>query len=120
MDITGIKDLTLITTDGGNGIRLDHGIFANNYLIDSTGSKTKLKLSKAVKIKPGYGKARQDKFSEKRALSIGGKTYSNGIVLHANGTVTFSINGKYKSFISFAGCFDKSNGSVRFKVLGDG
>ncbi len=47
MDISGVKMLTLMTTDGGNGIGSDHSIFADNYLIDRAGHKTKLELSRA-------------------------------------------------------------------------
>ena len=120
LDVSEVDKLTLLTTDGGNGNKSDHAIYADNYLTDKSGHRSKLLLCDAIKVKSGYGKATQDKLRNNEALTIGGKTYSNGIVLHANGTMTFSLNKRYKSFSSLAGCYDKHNGSVGFKILGDG
>ncbi len=120
VDIAGVRNLTLMTTDGGNGIAADHSIFADSWLIDGAGRKTKLELSNATEVKPGYGRAMQDRLDDDRPLSIGGKEYANGIFLHASGSMTFPVEGKYKRFVAVAGCNTSSGGSVGFKVLGDG
>ena len=120
IDISGVKTLTLVATDGGNGNGSDHSIFADNFLINSSGRKTKLELDDAKEVRPGYGRALQDTYADGTPLSIGGKTFSNGIFLHANGRMSFDAAGKYKRFVSHAGCSDRSSGSVGFKILGDG
>lgn len=120
IDISGVRTLTLVTTDGGNGNASDHSVFADNFLINSSGRKTKLELEDASEVRPGYGRALQDTFEDGAPLSIGGKTFENGILLHASGRMSFDIDGKYKRFVSHAGCSDRSFGSVGFKVLGDG
>ena len=120
VDVSGVKRLTLMSTDGGNGIGTDHSIFADNWLIDRNGKKVKLELTNALEVKPGYGRAYQDTLDGERKLSVGGVEFDNGIFLHANGTMTYEIDGKYKRFTSLAGCYTKSHGSVGFKVLGDG
>ncbi len=120
IDITGVRRLTLLTTDGGDTIHSDHSIYADNWLIDARGEKTKLALADAVAVKSGYGKALQDRFSDDRALSIGGREFDTGIFLHANGSMSFEINGRYRRFQSVAGCYTRSGGSVGFTILGDG
>lgn len=120
VDISGVEKLTLVTTDGGNGNGSDHSIFAETFLVDSSGRKIKLELEDADEVNPGYGRARQDTYDDGTPFSIGGKTFSNGILLHANGSMSFEVKGKYKRFVSHAGCSDRSSGSVGFKILGDG
>jgi hypothetical protein len=120
IDITGVRRLTLLTTDGGDNIHSDHSIYADNWLIDPRGRKTKLALADAVEVRSGYGKPLQDRFTDDRPLSIGGREFDTGIFLHANGSMSFDLEGKYSRFQSVAGCYTRSGGSVGFKVLGDG
>ena len=119
VNLKGIKKLTLLTTDGGNGNVADHTIWANAYLTDLNGKKHKLLLKNATIVKPGYEEAIQDKHGS-NPINIGGKVFKEGIFIHAPGKLVFNIDGKYKTFTAHAGCQTTSPGSVGFKVVGDG
>lgn len=118
VDISGIKELTLISTDGGDGKNADHSVWADAFLINNSGKKKKLIFKDASEIKPGYAKATFDSH-EGVPLSIGGKKYETGIYIHAPGKIVLKTDGKYKRFSAHAGCQDSFRGSVGFKILGD-
>ena len=63
-----------------------------------------------------------DRSSQKDKLSIAGRRYPWGIGVHANSSLTFEINGRYKEFRSDIGIDTgmRDRGSVVFSVLGDG
>jgi len=120
VDITGVKEITLVTTDGGNNIHYDHAIWADAFFIDSVGEKTPLRIEDAYRVKTGYGNATQDRLPDGSPLSIGGREFATGVFLHANGAMTLTIDGNYKRFTAWVGSSDRSSGSVGFKVMGDG
>ena len=120
VDISGVRELTLLTTDGGNDIHSDHSIWADAFFVDAAGKRTKLRLSQASLVKPGYGKAVEDAKDDEHPLSIGGRKFDSGIFIHAKSKMVIPVNRKYKRFSSWVGCSDSSWGSVGFKVLGDG
>jgi len=120
VDISGVQELTLVTTDGGDNINADHAIWADAWFVDAAGKKSKLLLSDASSVKPGYGEATQDALGGGKPFSIGGRVFKTGVFLHANGTMTLPVAGKYARFTSWVGCNDAGWGSVGFKVIGDG
>jgi len=120
VDISGVRELTLITTDGGDNINSDHAIWADAFFEDGSGNKTPLRISDASLVKPGYGKATQDKLPGGETFSIGGREFHTGVFLHSKGKMVVPLDGKYTRFSSWVGCNDAGYGSVGFKVMGDG
>ncbi len=65
---------------------------------------------------------RMNRNSRRNKISIAGRRYPWGIGVHANSSLTFDVNGQYKTFSSDIGIDTTmgDRGSVIFKVLGDG
>ncbi|THF86231.1 glycosyl hydrolase [Deinococcus sp. KSM4-11] len=57
-----------------------------------------------------------------RTLTLGGKTYSTGVGVHANSTITYALGGQCSTFASDIGVDDEvgTSGSVVFQVWADG
>ncbi len=65
---------------------------------------------------------RMNRNCRRNKISIAGRRYPWGIGVHANSSLTFDVNGQYKTFCSDIGIDTtmKDRGSVIFKVVGDG
>jgi hypothetical protein len=120
VDISGIQELTLITTNGGNDIHSDHAIWADASFVDAAGNRTKLRLADASSAEVGYGAPTEDALPGGEPFSIGGRVFKTGVFLHANAKMVIPTDGEYVRFTSWVGCNDKGYGSVGFKVIGDG
>lgn len=120
VDVSGVNQITLITTDGGNGNGFDHSIFADAWFVDAEGRKTPLRIDDASLVEVGWGKPHQDRLNNGNKFSIGGREFETGVFLHANGRMVIPIDGKYTRFTSWVGLNDGGSGSAGFKVLGDG
>ncbi|WP_088888904.1 NPCBM/NEW2 domain-containing protein [Leptolyngbya ohadii] len=76
----------------------------------------------------GWGPIEPDRSNGEQALGDGlpltlnGVTYSKGLGVHSNSTITYSLGGAYTRFTSDIGVDDEvgSNGSVVFQVVADG
>jgi alpha-galactosidase len=68
-----------------------------------------------------WGSAQANKSVDGHGLSIGGKKFEHGVGTHANSTLQIAVNGKAEQFSAKVGLDDETgNGSITFKVLGDG
>ena len=117
--ISGVKDLVLVTTDGGDGKHADHSVWGDAFLIDPQGRRAELLLSDAADTETGYGKPTQDSH-EGVPISIGGSTCRTGVYIHAPSRMRFPVEGRYARFVARVGCQDTFGGSVGFAVSGDG
>ncbi|MEU7517370.1 NPCBM/NEW2 domain-containing protein [Streptomyces sp. NPDC042898] len=69
-----------------------------------------------------FGTVRKDRSVDGNPIRLNGTTYAKGIGTHANGSVTYNLNGAYARFQSDVGVDDEvnANATVRFEVWGDG
>ncbi|MFE1546262.1 NPCBM/NEW2 domain-containing protein [Streptomyces sp. NPDC058718] len=69
-----------------------------------------------------FGTVRKDRSVDGNPIRLNGTTYAKGIGTHANGAVTYNLNGAYARFQSDIGVDDEvnANATVRFEVWGDG
>ena len=56
----------------------------------------------------------------KTVISVGGKTYERGLGVHADSTISFSLNGKFSAFHVVPGPDDAHGGRLDMKILVDG
>lgn len=72
-------------------------------------------------MKQDYGKAQLGKSITGKPLSLGGKTYDNGVGSHANSSCWFALGGQGERFQATVGVDDHANGpgTVVFRVVGD-
>ena len=72
----------------------------------------------------GWGTVHKDASVTGNTLTLAGVTYAKGLGTHAASTITYALNGAYKSFLATVGVDDEENGkgtgSVDFQVFGDG
>lgn len=69
-----------------------------------------------------FGSVRKDKSVDGNPIRLNGTAYAKGIGTHANGAVTYTLNGAYTRFRSDIGVDDEvnANATVKFEVWGDG
>lgn len=69
-----------------------------------------------------FGSVTKDRSVDGNTLRLNGTSYAKGIGTHANGTITYALNGGYSRFRSDVGVDDEvtANATVRFEVWGDG
>jgi len=119
VDISGIADLWLITTDAGDGIGSDQSVWADPILITEDGKKVSLTQIAMRVARVGSGRIKVNRAHGGRPLSIGGREFKQGIYTHANSLVCYRIIGaKFVRFEAWIGLHTaaKKNGSVTFRV----
>ena len=70
----------------------------------------------------GYGTLQTNASINGNTLTLRGTAYATGLGAHASSTITYSLGGRYTSFLSDVGIDDETRGqgSVDFQVIGDG
>ncbi|MEG1607206.1 MAG: SUMF1/EgtB/PvdO family nonheme iron enzyme [Mucinivorans sp.] len=119
VDLTGLKELVLVTWGTPDGNDFDHAVWADAKLIGPGGSQTWLSdVNYKYKKIDGNWFRQKTNFSDEK-FSIGSKKYIDGVLAHANGILVVDLQGKgYTKFISDIGIDNGSNkGSAVFKVL---
>ncbi|MEJ2009202.1 MAG: NPCBM/NEW2 domain-containing protein [Acidobacteriota bacterium] len=146
VDVTGVNQLQLVVTDGGDNTYYDHADWAGAYLTADTTSTptptptpTPTSSSTATSTymsdlawvgtpTNGWGPAEKDMSNGEKAagdggtITLNGVTYAKGLGVHANSQITYNLGGNYSRFISDIGVDDEegSLGSVVFQVWADG
>ena len=95
-------------------------MFAVTSLHASTNLLSTLDVSQ---IEQGWGEPHANRSVDNNPLTIGGRKFENGLGTHANSRFVLDLNGKGEMFSAFVGVDDEvgpGNGSVIFKVIGDG
>jgi alpha-galactosidase len=74
------------------------------------------------KMRQGYGRPQINRSIREKPLSIGGKTFAQGIGTHANSSLWIDLGGGSDRFQAAVGVDDAAGGpaSITFKVIGDG
>ena len=122
VDIAGAKQLFLVVSDGGNGKSCDHADWLEPKLVGANGE---LKLTE-IKWKSitAFAGGRIDKNYQGQPIRVGGKSYSNGIGVHAPTVIVYDLPAGYERFKAIGGldnsgsdqggCGDQA--SVQFSV----
>lgn len=101
VNIKGAKQLFLVVSDGGNGNSCDHADWIAPRLV---GDKGELKLTEVKwKSLDGFGGAKIDRNYQGKPIRVGGKTYANGIGVHAPTVIAFDLPEGYQRFKATGG-----------------
>jgi len=113
VDLAGATRLTLITTDGGDGIGADHAVWGAPVLVRRDGARVPLAGLTPRSFKVGYGTT-----GKPRAITIGSTTYENSIWAHAVSEMVHDLGGEYARLEAMVGVDAgvKRNGSVAFRA----
>jgi hypothetical protein len=103
VDITGAKQLFLVVSDGGNGIRCDHADWAEPVLVKDDGLELKLTEIKWRETKTSFGQVKVDQNVEGQAIRIGGTTYRFGLGTHATSRIAYDLPEGVRRFRAIAG-----------------
>jgi len=118
VDLTGVKQLILKTWGTENGTGWDHAVWGNAKLITDEGKEVWLSEMQPVMVQAPYGCPFYDRNFNNQKLTINGKSYDHGMMLHADGMVAYQLDGKYKKFEAEIGIDDAGTeeSSVVFRV----
>jgi chitodextrinase len=137
VDVTGVNQLQLVVTDGGDNNNSDHADWAGARLTTGSTSPTPPPAPASTYISDlswvgtptnGWGPVEKDmsnggkRGGDGKTITLNGVTYAKGLGVNANSKVTYNLGGNYLRFISDVGVDDEvgGRGSVVFQVWGDG
>lgn len=125
VDVTNVKRLALVVTDGGDGFGCDWADWAEPRLVGPIGEK-KLTELKWTSAKSDWGQVRMNQNAEGGPLKINGKSVEYGIGTHAQSVIEFDLPLGYTRFRARAGLdnggTNQNNGnstSVTFALFAD-
>ncbi|HEX8426986.1 NPCBM/NEW2 domain-containing protein [Hymenobacter sp.] len=102
IDITGVTKLYLNVRNGGDDTGWDHADWLAPTLVN--GSKTvSLSAIPWKEASAGWGKSTVNKSVSGGELSVGGKTYPDGIGTHSNSLIEYDLPAGYTRFKTTAG-----------------
>lgn len=118
IDVAGWDELVLYTLPTADGTNYDHSLWGDPQLTKADGSKVWLEELKPVYRKSPYTSAAPNINFSGNPLSINGKKYPHGIMLHADGELIYKLDKKYKQFEVEVGLDDQTQtvASVIFRV----
>lgn len=117
-DLTGLNELVLYTWGTEDGNNWDHSAWADAKLITADGKTVWLDELDWKYAKAPHGSPMKNKNFSGGKITINGKRYDHGLMVHADGEVVFDLGKKYKRFEAEVGIDDgsTSTGSAVFKV----
>ncbi len=95
--------LYLIVNDGGDGFSCDHADWINPTLYKANGDSLKLTDINWLSASTGWGTIVKNKSISGGTLNVKGKTFANGIGVHARSVIFYPIPAGYNRFKAFAG-----------------
>jgi hypothetical protein len=121
------KNLTATTPSGAKiavsrpeVVKLDYSKGKLTYLSDFGLDKMKLLQTSTIDFIEQIGR---DMNLDKKPITLGRKTYTKGLAMHARTEITFDLDGEYREFKATIGIDDnvagRDDGTI-VKVLGDG
>ncbi|SHJ37036.1 NPCBM/NEW2 domain-containing protein [Clostridium cavendishii DSM 21758] len=120
LNVTGIKQLKLVVTDGGDGINNDHADWANARLYNTSTYLSDTDWDSASTTFPALP-TQKDKSVYSQPITLNGKTYTKGIGTHTVSETIYDLSAQFSIFRSTIGVDSEvgNNGSVVFQVFGD-
>lgn len=101
VDISGAKQLFLVVSDGGNGNSCDHSDWIAPRLV---GNEGELKLTEVKwKSLEGFGGGKINRNYGGQPIKVGGKTYENGIGVHAPCMIVYDLPAGFTRFKAIGG-----------------
>lgn len=118
VDLTGLKEISLVTWGTPDGNDYDHAVWADARFTKKDGTVVWIGDMKP-KVKRIEGNwTSTDKNLAGNTLQIRDSKYDHGIVAHANSLLTYELNGEYTHFDSEIGIDEgSSGGSAIFKIM---
>ncbi|MBI5831650.1 MAG: SUMF1/EgtB/PvdO family nonheme iron enzyme [Armatimonadetes bacterium] len=118
VDVTGVDQLWLIATVGGDTYDYDQAIWGEPTVTAADGTSAKLAEIKPESAKVGWGELFTNKNHSGTPLHIGGALFRTGYWAHAPSQLCFKLGGRYTRFEASVGVDQGAggNGSVVFKV----
>jgi hypothetical protein len=118
VDVSGLDDLYLVATFGGDSYSSDQAIWAEPVLIDKNGRSIDLTSIMPFKAQLGWGKLYTNTNHRGQRLSIGGQEFSKGFWAHGPSMLHFELDGKYERFEAVIGIDSGAGGkgSVEFII----
>lgn len=108
---TGSTPLRLVSTSP---------VVMTDALSEGARQRVRLETPMANAILQPFGIAQNNLSTSQEKLRIAGESYAHGIGCHAPSDMRFSLDGKYRRFLSMVGVDDTGSGSVTFEVHADG
>ncbi len=102
VDLKGVKQISLVVTDGGNGFSCDWADWINPTFLGPAGMK-KLTELKWKSASAGFGQARINRNNGGSPAVVDGKTIENCIGTHANSVIVFDVPEGFDKFSARGG-----------------
>lgn len=90
-DITGAEQLKIVVSNYGDGFAYDRANLINPVLIDAEGNQTSLTTLTASSYSSEWGALHINKNVENGSLRVDGKTYTTGLGMNAQCTLTYDL-----------------------------
>lgn len=118
VDLTGLKEISLVTWGTPDGNDYDHAVWADAKFTKKDGTVVWIGDMKP-KVKRIEGNWTSiDKNLAGNTLQIRDTKYEHGMIAHANSLLTYDLNGDYTKFDSEIGIDEgSSGGSAIFKIM---
>lgn len=118
IDLTGLKEISLVTWATPDGTDYDHAVWADAKFTKKDGTVVWIGEMKP-KVKRIEGNwTSTDKNLAGNTLQIRDTKYEHGLIAHANSLLTYELNGDYTRFDSEIGIDEgSSGGSAIFKIM---
>ena len=110
MDVSGLEYLSLLVSDGGDGIGLDHAVWANARLMTADGKEVWME-----ELKPDTAEVGCFSFiAAAKEITIGEKTYQHQLFAHAPSKACYRLDParKFKTFEAYVGIDKKAGGRL--------
>ena len=116
-DVSGVNDLYLSATYGGDSYDSDQAIWGEPTLYDANGNAVRLTTLHPSSTKVGWGNLFIDKNHQNKSLAIAGEPMKFGFWAHAPSILHFKLDGKYTRLETKVGLDTGSErGSVVFQI----
>lgn len=109
VDVTGWNDLILYSWGTEDGNSWDHGVWGNAILTANDGTKVKVSEMTFAWEQAPYGSPKRDANLSNKPLSVNGKVFKHGVIIHADGMIAIDLAGKYKTFEAEVGIDDAAS-----------
>ncbi|MBI9060817.1 MAG: NPCBM/NEW2 domain-containing protein, partial [Marinilabiliaceae bacterium] len=114
LDVTGIHLLYLSVDPTEDGAGMDHAAWGNARFIKADGSVVEASQMKVKK--QGWSELTFDQSLMKKPISINGKVYKNGMMMHAYGFALLDLGGEFVRFEAEIGV-EQNGGNKKSSII---